>query len=202
MFSANNMWIKIDGPNLFKGKVAIQISDPNTAFSKNRITKVKINDVNVSINEFVNDYISLDSAQTTVRNKLSIRNMSYLYTYLGVYIPTIIIWFLVPLSIIQSFLIFVFILNRLPESLSKLIPIVHQEDTKIFDYLTENFSIPLGLFGTIASVWTSFQLVSINLGDITAVIELISIGMFTTFLGMYCYSLLLVRHAWGNAIEK
>lgn len=184
--STNGRWISVISKNgrSFR-EINIRLVKTSNPIYENRIIKIKTDNKEVSAIELIHSYSIKSNLKP--RYFLSIANLNWLFSnYIGHYLIYTIIAILAPVTITQFILIIVAALKY-----KKIIKLNTSID--LLDKVTINFAIPLGLLGTVASLWLSFSYMNIENSDIHGAAKTLSDGLFTTLLGIIAYLSLKLR---------
>lgn len=210
--SPNGNWITVI-PNtpakseLGLEKIRIKLIEHGQSISINRITAVLIDNNKMELKDLLDGRtLNLLDAGISLQYPYSIRNIGYsIAQFFGKSIPYLIIVILLPLAGTQVVLTVLYIIFDPIKPIGRLLsthsskPIYFPiREKSIIDKLTLNIAIPLGLFGTIASLWSAFELMSFEIGNLHEILNLLTKALFTTFLGFSAYVSMNVR----NFIER
>lgn len=204
--NSKNIKINSDGKFNINTTLSINLINDGTKVPINRIDKIEIDGVVESLVD-----ISSGDGKIKFENLISlqypysIKNIGYfIANNIGELVPYAIIIVLLPLAIVQLLLTIIYLfLDPVKKifNLNKGKNYLDTVDESLVDLLTSSISIPLGLFGTIASLWTAFEIMSFEIGNLHQVLDLLTKALFTTFLGFLAYVSLVVRRAINKAIN-
>lgn len=153
--------------------------------TKRFIRKIKINDYEESIIDFIHDDISNINKSVSIYYEYSLWNLSNIAAkYFGFSIVSLILLILLILFACQLLL--------LPISVGwqpEVVKDYFRDNEKgkaifIIDELANNFAIPLGFLGTVTSIWHSLEISVIDYSNFSQVIEILKIAIFTSVLGL------------------
>lgn len=184
--------------SIFKTNLDVNLYAKGKSLPISRIKEVRINGEKISLSEVIDkSKIQLIANNVSSQYKYSIRNIGYqIAKEIGVYIPIAIIALLLPLVIIQLVATLLFIFGDYRDFLVKKykkIDVDLKYNLTIIDIITKKIAIPLGLLGTISSIWSAFELMNFEIGNIQEILKLLTNALFTTFLAFSSYILLSSR---------
>lgn len=158
------------------------------------VNSVAVHGNDVSTYEFIQSYASLspfrnDDGSIELRYEYSLGSLGYLFANrIANFVPPVVIWLLTPLALIQLGLLVVRLLSFVPFA-----GILKKTKSETLDLITHKLAIPLGLLGTVAAIWSVFELLSMDLGKPHTAIQILSNALFTTFLAMVSYGAMTCR---------
>lgn len=77
-----------------------------------------------------------------------------------------------------------------------------KHELHMIDKMTGAYSIPLGLFGTIISIWYSLEVTNQYISNYTELVEIIKVAIFTSVLGISSVLMLEVRNRLSEGVTK
>ena len=187
--TTNNKVIKIWISEVYYATLYIDIyfqGFTKGGFPKRKYIKhIDVDGKEVSLTKFYDTYIDKNESNVTYFKSFGLRNISaYLAEQYGSWLYIADILILISLFTIQFLLLFVTIIESFFSQ--KAIRIA---DDAIFpmnyvDSIAKDFSVVLGFFGSVVSIWTALEISGFDYSNFFQVFGMVKIAVFTTVLGL------------------
>ena len=184
----NKNWLSItsiDEPNDLIA-LTIRLSNPGHSATELKVDKVQVNGNFVEIRDLLANYIQAHEKQVKIKYIFSARNIGGLFFTAANYIPCIIMMLMVPMLAGQI----IILILTFPDRAAWVPSIKISRSTEVVvNNFVDNMAMPLGLLGTVTALWLAFESKNIDASNAGSIIEIVSVGIFSTFLALLMITL-------------
>ncbi len=183
--SEDNHWLYFQGANEGTGALAHISIEVSSDVINNRqpvfIDRISLDGRVISATELFQKYIKVDKSNKNIvlYYPMALANISNtLANTVGGALVYIILVLLLLMMVVQ---LVMFVLGYF---ICKIRKPLETDPLHMIDHLTETYAIPLGLLGTIISVWYSLEVTNQSISNYGQLVEIIKIAIFTSVLGV------------------